>query len=113
MLKKFDFGFLAQAADSFSGKHLLRQHGLCPVYEGVLPGSDQSKVAIKRLMYEFSQQNKQEFEKEIMAISNVNHRNIVNLIGYCSDEEDNRLLVFEFVANNSLKFHLHGEPFSP
>ncbi|XP_021609194.1 uncharacterized protein LOC110612729 isoform X1 [Manihot esculenta] len=107
LLKKFDFRFLAEAAGDFSGKHHLRQHDLCPVYKGVLPGSDQRKVAIKRLKYEFSQQNKQEFEKEIMAISNVNHRNIVNLIGYCSDEEDNRLLVFEFVANNSLKFHLH------
>ncbi|KAJ9190167.1 hypothetical protein P3X46_001395 [Hevea brasiliensis] len=106
LLKKFDFGDLATAAGSFSGAHLLRQHDLCPVYEGVLPNSDQ-RVAIKRLRYELSQQQKDEFKKEIMAISNVYHRNIVNLIGYCSDDDDNRLLVFEFVPNNSLKFHLH------
>ncbi|XP_058005680.1 uncharacterized protein LOC110663650 isoform X2 [Hevea brasiliensis] len=106
LLKKFDFGDLAMAAGSFTRTQLLRQHDLCPVYEGVLPNSDQ-RVAIKRLGYKLSQQKKDEFKKEIMAISNVYHRNIVNLIGYCSDDDDNRLLVFEFVPNNSLKFHLH------
>ncbi|XP_043811672.1 receptor-like kinase LIP2 isoform X3 [Manihot esculenta] len=107
LLEKFDFDLLAEAAGHFSGERRLRRHGSCEVYEGELPGSDQRKVAIKKLDYMSFKQNKEEFEKEIMAISNVNHRNIVNLIGYCSDEEDNRLLVFEFVANNSLKFHLH------
>ncbi|XP_058010452.1 proline-rich receptor-like protein kinase PERK3 [Hevea brasiliensis] len=102
--------WVVEAARSFSEARFLRQqHDSCTVYWGVLPNSDQ-KVAIKRFRYKLSQQQKEEFKKEIMAISNVYHRNIVNLIGYCSDDDD-KLLVYEFVPNNSLKFHLHGEPF--
>ncbi|KAG1327826.1 putative LRR receptor-like serine/threonine-protein kinase [Cocos nucifera] len=46
-----------------------------------------------------------EFQAEALLLSRVHHRNLVSLIGYCKD--DNCLaLVYEFVAQGSLKDHL-------
>jgi serine/threonine protein kinase len=40
----------------------------------------------------------------------VNHKNLMNLVGYCEDEEPfTRMMVFEYVSNGSLFEHLHGE----
>ena len=40
----------------------------------------------------------------------MNHRNFVNLIGYCEEEEPfTRMLVFEYAPNGTLFEHLHGE----
>ncbi|XP_058004955.1 leucine-rich repeat receptor protein kinase EMS1 isoform X5 [Hevea brasiliensis] len=107
LLRTFSFEELASVTSSFSGKHLLRDDYFFQVYKGVLPDNNNQNVAIKRIKH-VSEQRKDEFEEEIEAINHVRHRNIITLIGYCSDKENNRLLVFEFISDNSLKFHLHG-----
>jgi serine/threonine protein kinase len=74
------------------------------VYRGVLDGAE---VAIKKLKTE-SRQGDREFRAEVEIISRVHHRNLVSLVGYCI-YSDERLLVYEFVANKTLDSHLHGE----
>ncbi|WJX41471.1 Proline-rich receptor-like protein kinase perk2 [Trifolium repens] len=63
-------------------------------------------VAVKQLKYG-SDQGEREFQAEVEILSCVHHRHVVRLIGYCNDDH-HRLLVFEFVDNQTLHFHLHG-----
>lgn len=66
--------------------------------QGVL--RDGTQVAIKCLSAE-SKQGTQEFLTEINMISNIRHPNLVELIGCCI-EGSNRILVYEYLENNSI-----------
>ena len=48
-----------------------------------------------------------EFIKEVIKLSNLQHPNLVELIGYCADGEQ-RLLVYEYMPMGSIKDLLHG-----
>lgn len=50
---------------------------------------------------------KRDFLAEVLTLSQVNHPHLVNLIGYCADGPQ-RILVYDFVRNGSLKDHLQG-----
>ncbi|CAI0379940.1 unnamed protein product [Linum tenue] len=46
-----------------------------------------------------------EFLVEVLMLSLLHHSNLVNLVGYCADG-DQRILVYEYLANGSLEDHL-------
>ena len=73
--------------------------------QGVL--KDGTQVAIKSLSVE-SKQGTREFMTEIDMISNIQHPNLVQLIGCCV-EGNHRMLVYEFMENNSLASTLLGK----
>lgn len=75
--------------------------------QGVL--RDGTQVAVKSLSAE-SKQGTREFLTEINLISNIHHPNLVNLIGCCI-EGNNRILVYEYLENNSLASVLLGNNF--
>lgn len=75
------------------------------VIKGILRNGLQ--VAVKALSVE-SRQGVREFMTEINTISNVRHPNLVELVGYCI-HDSNRLLVYEYVENNSLDRALLGK----
>ncbi|KAK1602395.1 hypothetical protein QYE76_007939 [Lolium multiflorum] len=100
----FTYEDLAVATDQFSDANLLGQGGFGFVHKGVLP--DGTEVAVKQLR-DGSGQGEREFQAEVEIISRVHHKHLVTLVGYCISEEK-RLLVYEFVPNNTLEFHLHG-----
>jgi serine/threonine protein kinase len=54
-----------------------------------------------------SKQGLREFFTEINTITNVKHPNLVELLGCCV-QESNRILVYEYVENNSLDRALLG-----
>ncbi|EMS54404.1 Proline-rich receptor-like protein kinase PERK8 [Triticum urartu] len=54
-----------------------------------------------------SGQGEREFQAEVEIISRVHHRHLVSLVGYCISE-DHRLLVYDFVANDTMHHNLHG-----
>ncbi|KAL2486024.1 receptor-like protein kinase 1 [Abeliophyllum distichum] len=56
--------------------------------------------AVKKL-HKMAPDGEQEFKAEVSSISRTNHKNLVQLLGYC-DEGQNRLLVYEFMSNGSL-----------
>ncbi|KAJ6312458.1 hypothetical protein OIU77_014061 [Salix suchowensis] len=62
-------------------------------------------VAVKQLKIGGGQ-GEREFKAEIEIISRVHHRHLVSLVGYCMFET-RRLLVYDYVPNNTLHFHLH------
>ncbi|CAI9097320.1 OLC1v1033714C1 [Oldenlandia corymbosa var. corymbosa] len=72
--------------------------------QGVL--RDGTRVAIKRLSAE-SKQGTNEFLTEINVISHIKHPNLVQLLGCCV-EGSHRILVYEFMENNSLASSLRG-----
>ncbi|CAA7043869.1 unnamed protein product [Microthlaspi erraticum] len=104
----FTYEDLAKATDNFSKNNLIGQGGFGYVHKGVL--SDGTEVAIKQLKAG-SGQGEREFQAEIQTISRVHHRHLVSLLGYCITGSQ-RLLVYDFVPNKTLEFHLHekGRP---
>ncbi|KAK2985312.1 hypothetical protein RJ640_024308 [Escallonia rubra] len=101
----FSYEELAVATDGFSDANLLGQGGFGLVHRGVLPNG--KEVAVKQLRAG-SGQGEREFQAEIEIISRVHHKHLVSLVGYCMTGSQ-RLLVYEFVPNNTLEFHLHGK----
>jgi serine/threonine protein kinase len=102
----FSYDELALATGGFSSANLLGQGGFGYVYRGVLAGSGK-EVAVKQLKAG-SGQGEREFQAEVEIISRVHHRHLVSLVGYCIAGSSQRLLVYEFVPNETLEFHLHG-----
>lgn len=101
----FTYEELSMATDGFSDANLLGQGGFGYVHRGVLPNG--KEVAVKQLKVG-SGQGEREFQAEVDIISRVHHKHLVSLVGYCITGSQ-RLLVYEFVPNNTLEFHLHGK----
>ncbi|KAF5744485.1 ser-thr protein kinase [Tripterygium wilfordii] len=57
---------------------------------------------------EWSKNSEAHFRKKIEILSSVNHKNFVNLIGFCEEDEPfTRMMVFEYAPNGTLFEHLH------
>ncbi|XP_073018065.1 proline-rich receptor-like protein kinase PERK15 [Primulina eburnea] len=102
---QFTYEELNSATNGFSQSNLLGQGGFGLVHKGVLP--DGKEVAVKSLK-SGSGQGEREFQAEVEIISRVHHRHLVSLVGYCI-ADGQRMLVYEFVPNKTLQFHLHGK----
>lgn len=103
--RTFTYEDLEAATNGFSPTNLLGQGGFGYVYKGILPGS--KTIAVKQLKVGGSQ-GEREFQAEVEIISRVHHRHLVSLVGYCIAGSQ-RLLVYEFVPNDTLEHHLHGK----
>ncbi|KAG5613609.1 hypothetical protein H5410_024890 [Solanum commersonii] len=107
--RSFTFKELALATQNFREANLLGEGGFGSVYKGRLESGLASllfAVAIKQLNLD-GLQGHQEFIVEVLMLSLLHHKNLVNLIGYCTDG-DQRLLVYEFMPMGSLENHLFG-----
>uniref|UniRef100_M1B727 non-specific serine/threonine protein kinase n=1 Tax=Solanum tuberosum TaxID=4113 RepID=M1B727_SOLTU len=102
---QFTYEELARATSGFSKANLLGQGGFGYVHKGVLV--DGTVVAVKSLK-SGSGQGEREFQAEVDIISRVHHRHLVSLVGYCIADSQ-RMLVYEYVPNKTLEFHLHGK----
>ncbi|XP_024180394.1 probable LRR receptor-like serine/threonine-protein kinase At1g56130 isoform X3 [Rosa chinensis] len=101
----FSYPELKTATNDFDEAHKLGEGGFGPVYRGTL--SDGRVIAVKQLSAA-SHQGKNQFVTEIATISSVQHNNLVKLYGFCT-EGVKRLLVYEYLENNSLDQALFGE----
>ncbi|XP_010507157.1 PREDICTED: putative proline-rich receptor-like protein kinase PERK6 [Camelina sativa] len=101
----FTYDELAAATQGFSQARLLGQGGFGYVHKGILPNG--KEIAVKSLKAG-SGQGEREFQAEVDIISRVHHRFLVSLVGYCI-AGGQRMLVYEFLPNDTLEFHLHGK----
>lgn len=101
----FKFEEMARATNNFDILAQVGQGGYGKVYRGTL--DDGEIVAVKRA-HEDSLQGSKEFCTEIELLSRLHHRNLVSLVGYC-DEEDEQMLVYEFMPNGTLRDHLSSK----
>ncbi|WOH15086.1 hypothetical protein DCAR_0934621 [Daucus carota subsp. sativus] len=101
----YNFKDLKSATRSFSEDSKIGEGAFGDVYKGIMKNGD--IVAVKKLSVTTSKA-KTDFENEVRLISNVNHRNIIRLLG-CGGRGANLLLVFEYMANGSLDTFLYGE----
>ncbi|PUZ59396.1 hypothetical protein GQ55_4G037900 [Panicum hallii var. hallii] len=101
----FDFEQVLVATDHFSEENKLGQGGFGAVYKGQFP--DGLQIAVKRLA-SHSEQGFTEFKNEVQLIAKLQHRNLVRLLGCCSQEEE-KILVYEYLPNKSLDFFVFDE----
>ncbi|KAK4491319.1 hypothetical protein RD792_002055 [Penstemon davidsonii] len=102
--KSFSYGELKRCTDNFSDMNDVGSGGYGKVYRGIL--SNGQVVAIKRAQ-QGSSQGGLEFKTEIELLSRVHHKNVVSLVGFCFDHGE-QMLVYEFIANGTLKDSLSG-----
>ncbi|KAG6548814.1 hypothetical protein Mapa_009575 [Marchantia paleacea] len=111
-LTMFNYSELREATDDFSDARKLGEGGFGSVYRGQIPSTGQL-VAVKKVSSD-SKQGEREFIAEVCTISQLRHRNIVELLGWCCDGPSKYLLVYEFMPNGSLDnalFHRSREHF--
>ncbi|KAK4254180.1 hypothetical protein QN277_009594 [Acacia crassicarpa] len=104
--KKYSYAELASAANYFKDGQKLGQGGFGGVYKGFFKDSN-SHVAIKRISKD-SKQGKKEFSSEVRIISQLRHRSLVQLVGWCHERKE-LLLVYEYMPHGSLDSHLFKE----
>ncbi|KAM7262617.1 hypothetical protein ACFE04_000300 [Oxalis oulophora] len=100
----FSYDEIKKCTHNFSQSNEIGSGGYGKVYQGMLP--DGQVVAIKRAQ-QGSVQGGFEFKTEIELLSRVHHKNLVGLIGFCF-EQGEQMLVYEFMANGTLRESLSG-----
>ncbi|KAL8045916.1 hypothetical protein ABFX02_08G144900 [Erythranthe guttata] len=98
----FSFSSISAATNDFSVTDKLGEGGFGPVYKGELLNGQ--FVAVKRLSRK-SGQGLEEFRNETELIAKLQHRNLVGILGCCV-ENDEKILVYEYMPNKSLDFFL-------
>ncbi|PIN12727.1 Serine/threonine protein kinase [Handroanthus impetiginosus] len=96
-LRLYSYKELKEATKGF--KEELGKGSFGAVYKGNL-NNGEKLVAVKRLQ-KLVEEGEREFQSEMRAIGKTHHRNLVRLLGYCT-EGSNRLLVYEYMSNGSL-----------
>ncbi|XP_018499450.2 LOW QUALITY PROTEIN: cysteine-rich receptor-like protein kinase 26 [Pyrus x bretschneideri] len=95
---QYDFETIKSATDDFSDANKLGQGGFGAVYKGRLPNG--RNIAVKRLSKN-SEQGDREFKTEVTLVAQLQHRNLVRLLGFCLKAGE-RILIYEYVPNTSL-----------
>ncbi|KAF3450118.1 hypothetical protein FNV43_RR06198 [Rhamnella rubrinervis] len=106
--QKLEFGS-EDVLECIKDSNVIGRGGAGTVYRGTMPNGEQ--IAVKKLLginKLGSSHNDSGLSAEIQTLGKIRHRNIVRLLGFCSNKETN-LLVYEYMQNGSLGEVLHGK----
>ncbi|KAG6781742.1 hypothetical protein POTOM_014655 [Populus tomentosa] len=104
-MQNFTYSELERATGGF--KEELGRGAFGTVYKGVLAEEDKPLIAVKKLD-KMAGEGDKEFNTEVKVIGRTNHKNLVQLVGFCNEGE-HRLLVYEYMSNGSLANFLFGD----
>ncbi|KAJ4905722.1 putative cysteine-rich receptor-like protein kinase 39 [Raphanus sativus] len=104
IMLRFDFDVISMATVDFSPENKLGQGGFGSVYKGILLNG--KEIAVKRLTR--GSEGGVEFRNEVSLLTRLQHKNLVKLLGFCN-EGDEEILVYEFVPNSSLDRFIFDE----
>ncbi|KAJ8761461.1 hypothetical protein K2173_001594 [Erythroxylum novogranatense] len=105
-LKSFTVATVQQWTDSFSEDHFVGEGNFGCVYEAELPSG--KLLAVKKVSGRAWELTDEQFLQLVSKISEIQHTNIVDLVGYCS-EHGQRLLVYDYCKNGTLYDALHAD----
>ncbi|KAI9201069.1 hypothetical protein LWI28_017543 [Acer negundo] len=119
-LEVFALQELLEITNNFSENHKIGTGSFGSVYQATL--EDGRQVAIKRaeisnisptaIVTKRQEDKDNAFLNELESLSRLHHRNLVRLLGFCEDNNE-LVLVYEFMSNGSLHDHLHSLESSP
>ncbi|XP_027335377.1 putative receptor-like protein kinase At1g72540 [Abrus precatorius] len=97
---------LKEITHNFSKSNFLGEGGFGKVYKGFIddnlrPRLEAQAVAVKALNLD-GKQGHREWLAEVIFLGQLKHRHLVNLIGYCCEDE-HRLLVYEYMERGNLE----------
>ncbi|KAF8093023.1 hypothetical protein N665_0393s0023 [Sinapis alba] len=101
---RFDLSMIISATADFSPENKLGQGGFGTVYKGTLLNG--KEIAVKRLTR--GSEGGIEFKNEVSLLTRLQHKNLVKLLGFCN-EGDEEILVYEYVPNSSLDRFIFDE----
>ncbi|XP_072952054.1 nodulation receptor kinase-like isoform X3 [Typha angustifolia] len=103
VVQQFSLLYIQNATCNY--KTLIGEGGFGAVYRGTLPHGQEVAVKVRSAS---STQGTREFNNELSFLSTIRHDNLVPLLGYCC-ENDQQILVYPFMSNGSLQDRLYGE----
>ncbi|XP_025012003.1 putative wall-associated receptor kinase-like 11 [Ricinus communis] len=101
----FSLQDMEKATDHFNNSRIIGQGGQGKVYKGML--TDGKNVAIK-ISNAVDELRFEEFINEVVILLQINHRNVVKLLGCCLETEV-PLLVYEYMSHGTLSENLHNK----
>ncbi|KAH6791929.1 hypothetical protein C2S52_002406 [Perilla frutescens var. hirtella] len=104
LFRHFSLAEIQLATENFYEGHVIGRGGFGKVYKGLID-KGQKTVAVKRLKSN-SEQGAREFLTEIETLSELQHINLISLIGYCKERRE-MILVYEYMPNGTLADHLY------
>ncbi|XP_074319289.1 protein MALE DISCOVERER 1-like isoform X3 [Silene latifolia] len=105
---RLNSGELQTACEDFS--NIIETFSGCLMYKGILSSGVEIAVLSTsvRSARQWSSHAEREFKKKLETLSKINHKNFVNLLGYCEEQDPFvRMMVFEYAPNGNLYEHLH------
>ncbi|CAI5521631.1 unnamed protein product [Closterium sp. Naga37s-1] len=105
----FTYAQVEEMTRNFDIEGFLGEGGFGSVFKGYLPTRSGRRIPVAvKVLDTCGHQGEREWLTEVSFLGLLEHPNLVCLIGYCA-EEDQRLLVYEFLPRGSLEFLLFGE----